>query len=32
MIFTNEAWKDFEYWMDNDEESEKKNQRIIKRD
>lgn len=24
IVFTDEAWEDFEFWMDNDEESENK--------
>lgn len=29
-VFTPEAWEDFEYWMDNDEETEKKIRELLK--
>jgi len=28
--FTPEAWEDFEYWMDNDQEGEKKIRNLLK--
>lgn len=28
--FTHEAWEDFEYWMDNDQEAEKKIRDLLK--
>lgn len=28
--FTPEAWEDFEYWMDNDQEAEKKIRNLLK--
>ncbi|HYK76831.1 MAG TPA: Txe/YoeB family addiction module toxin [Daejeonella sp.] len=30
LVFTPEAWEDFEYWMDNDEEVEKKIRELLK--
>ena len=30
IVFTDEAWEDFEYWMDNDEEAEKKIRNLLK--
>jgi len=30
LVFTPEAWEDFEYWMDNDEEAENKIRKLLK--
>ncbi|MGV3547759.1 MAG: Txe/YoeB family addiction module toxin [Pedobacter sp.] len=30
ILFTDEAWEDFEFWMDNDEEVEEKIRLLIK--
>jgi len=30
IVFTDEGWNDFEYWMDNDEETEKKIRDLLK--
>jgi toxin YoeB len=30
IVFTPEAWEDFEYWMDNDEDAEKKIRDLLK--
>jgi toxin YoeB len=30
IIFTEEGWEDFEYWMDNDEEAERKARALLK--
>lgn len=29
-VFTPEAWEDFQYWMDNDKEAEKKIRNLLK--
>jgi Txe/YoeB family toxin of Txe-Axe toxin-antitoxin module len=31
LVFTPEGWEDFEYWMDNDQEAERKNKSFIER-
>lgn len=30
ILFTEEAWEDFEYWMDNDDEAERKIRALLK--
>lgn len=30
ILFTEEAWEDFEYWMDNDDEAERKVRALLK--
>ena len=30
ILFTEEAWEDFEYWMDNDAEAERKIRELLK--
>ncbi|QDW25878.1 Txe/YoeB family addiction module toxin [Pedobacter sp. KBS0701] len=30
ILFTEEAWEDFEYWMDNDDEVERKIRALLK--
>ena len=30
ILFTEEAWEDFEYWMDNDDEAERKVRELLK--
>jgi toxin YoeB len=30
IVFTEEAWEDFEYWMDNDAEAERKIRELLK--
>lgn len=30
LVFTPEAWEDFEYWMDNDQEAENKIRELLK--